>query len=265
MERAAARPRLHGRRALVTGAGAGIGRATALALAAEGAAVAVLDIRAGAATEVAADLTARGAVAMALGGIDVRAESAVEAAVARAADGLDGLDTIVACAGVTLPGRTENITLADWNLVLTINLTGVFLTLKHTLPHLCRAGNGSIVTVGSVASLVAAGRSASYDASKAGVLQLTRAVAAEYAEQGVRANCVCPGLVETDLAGHSRQIAGPDAGRPGAASPRARVTAPVARRADPAEIAAVVAFLCSAEASFLTGAAIPVDGGYTAI
>jgi len=148
--------------------------------------------------------------------------------------------------------------------VIGVNLTGVFLTLKHALPFLLEAGGGAIVTIGSTASLVAAGRTASYDASKGGVLQLTRAVAVEYAEQGIRANCVCPGVVRTDLAANSRVLDAP-LSADDAAGPSTRLRIPMPRAADPSEIAAVVAFLCSDDASFLTGAAVPVDGGYTAI
>ena len=155
--------------------------------------------------------------------------------------------------------------LADWQLVISVNLTGVFLVVKHSLAHLLDAGGGAIVTVGSTASLVAAGRTASYDASKGGVLQFTRAVAVEYVDQGIRANCVCPGVVSTDLAAHSRALDAPLETGDGVPGPSGRLRVPMSRAADPSEIAAVVAFLCSDEASFLTGAAIPVDGGYTAI
>ena len=256
--------RLAGRRALVTGGASGIGRASALRLAAEGASVAVVDVRAGAADPVAAEVTAAGGNAISLT-CDVRDEASVETATRAAADAFDGLDTVVACAGITATGATHAVALADWQLVISVNLTGVFLVVKHALAHLLDAGGGAIVTVGSTASLVAAGRTASYDASKGGVLQFTRAVAVEYVDQGIRANCVCPGVVSTDLATHSRALDAPLETGDGVPGPSGRLRVPMSRAADPSEIAAVVAFLCSDEASFLTGAAIPVDGGYTAI
>jgi NAD(P)-dependent dehydrogenase (short-subunit alcohol dehydrogenase family) len=256
--------RLVGRRALVTGGGSGIGRASALRLSAEGAAVAVVDVRTGASQPVATEIEAVGGRALALTA-DVRDEASVAAATTAAASALGGLDTVVACAGITASGATDAVTLDEWELVIGVNLTGVFLTVKQALPHLFEAGGGAIVTIGSVASLVAAGRTTSYDASKGGVLQFTRAVAAEYANRGIRANCVCPGVIATNLAATSRQLDAPLASSGSVEGPSSRVSPPMARAADPSEIAAVVAFLCSDDASFVTGAAIAADGGYTAI
>jgi len=252
-----------GRRAVVTGAGSGIGEACAELLASQGAAVAVVDVRGDAAVAVAGRLGAAGARALALE-CDVASEPSVEAAVAGAVDALGGLDIVVPAAGITRAARTIELSIAEWEAVVGVNLTGVFLTLKHTLRHLVAGGGGAIVTIGSVASLVAAGRAVSYDASKGGVLQLTRAIAAEHADDGVRANCVCPGIVATALAENSQRLLGPAA--PSERQLTAARTRPLLERAaSPAEIAAAVVFLCSDAASFITGAAVPVDGGYTAI
>jgi NAD(P)-dependent dehydrogenase (short-subunit alcohol dehydrogenase family) len=250
------------RRAIVTGAGSGIGRACAALLARHGTAVALADLRGDAVDRVADEITADGGRAIGIV-CDVGDEESVAGAVTGAAAEFGGLDTVVAAAGIVRPGPTTDLTLAEWDTIIRVNLTGVFLTLKHTLGRLAAAGGGTVVTIGSVASLVAAGSAASYDASKGGVLQLTRAVAAEYADRNIRANCVCPGLVKTPLARNSERLYGPLSFRDD--PPFTRVRRLVERPADPAEIAAVVAFLCSDAASFMTGAAVPVDGGYTAI
>ena len=258
---------LAGRRAFITGAGSGIGAACARLMAARGAAVAVADLRADAVRAVVAEIEGDGGRALGVP-CDVGDEQSVASAVRAAADEFGGLDTVVAAAGIARPSGTAELELAEWETVIRVNLTGVFLTLKHALghltaDHLTTGGGGVIVTIGSVASLVAAGTSASYDASKGGVLQLTRAIAAEYADRNIRANCVCPGLVRTSLAENSQRLYGALGTR--AEPPFSRARRPVERPADPAEIASVVAFLCSEGSSFMTGAAVPVDGGYTAV
>jgi NAD(P)-dependent dehydrogenase (short-subunit alcohol dehydrogenase family) len=252
---------LTGRRALITGAGSGIGAACARIMAAQGAAVAAVDVRPGAAADVVAELDGAQAIAIEC---DVGDDEQVATAARGAAEALGGLDTVVAAAGIAPRSRTHDLSLEQWDNIIRINLTGVFLTLRHTLGPLIEAGGGSVVTIGSVASLVAAGTSAVYDASKGGVLQLTRAIAAEYADDGIRANCVCPGVVSTQLAANSAVVHGPTTSVVEAPTAE-RIRRPIERRAEPAEIAAVVAFLCSDGASFMTGAAVPVDGGYTSV
>src|SRR5579863_9152479 len=195
-----------GRRILITGGGSGIGRASAERLASAGAVVTVADRRVHLAEETAAAIKAGGGRCVAVE-CDVADEASVSAATTRAAKEMGGLDGVVAGAGIATPGATHLLTLSDWEKVIGVNLTGVFLTIKHAIPHLLANDRSEVVTIGSIASFVFAGANAlSYPASKAAVVSLTRAVAVEYAGRGLRANCVCPGLVETNIVAHSREL-----------------------------------------------------------
>jgi 3-oxoacyl-[acyl-carrier protein] reductase len=258
--------RLVGRRVFVTGGGSGIGRASAVRLAQEGASVAVVDKRGALADETAAQIKDSGGEALALT-CDVGSEAEVEAAVRGAIAAFGGLDSVFANAGTSGAGWIHELTLEDWEAVLRVNLTGVFLTAKHTIPHLLDAGGGAIVTTGSVASTIiaAGGSAASYAASKGGVLQLTKQIAVDYGSQGIRANCICPGAVGTNIGVHSVEDRESATTEVSGRLPRQIPMIPLARAAEPSEIGSVVAFLLSDDASFITGSAIMADGGYTAI
>ncbi|MEE2033199.1 SDR family NAD(P)-dependent oxidoreductase [Rhodococcus chondri] len=253
--------RLTGRRVFLTGGGSGIGEATAHRLASEGAAVAITDAREEAATRVADAVRAAGGTAIGLR-CDVGDETSVADAVAATVAEFGGLDGAVTCAGISGTAMLHEMDIAHWERILRVNLTGTFLPLRAAIPHLLEAGAGSIVTVGSVASLVSTNlNTPGYDASKGGVLQLTRSVAMGYADQGIRANCLCPGLVSTGLRANSTALQGPE---PEVTRSRVVENTALARSADPAEMASVIAFLLSDDASFMTGAAIAADGGLTA-
>lgn len=252
-------PDLAGSVVLITGGASGIGQACARRCAARGASVLIADVNERAARAVAAELTGSGSPVSAVTG-DVGDERVIASAVA-AASALGPLTGLVAAAGIGIRARLHEIELDDWETVLRVNLTGTFLAVKHGVREMLRHGQGSIVTIGSTAALVADGSSATYAASKGGVLQFTRYVAAEYAADGIRANCLCPGLVSTAFRANTQAYTGRVLPRPSGPRPKA----PIERSADPAEVAEVAAFLLSARASFITGAAVAADGGYTAV
>jgi NAD(P)-dependent dehydrogenase (short-subunit alcohol dehydrogenase family) len=250
--------RLIGKRAFISGAGGAIGRATALKFAAEGATVIVSDIRAEPADATAHAIIQSGGQAITAIG-DLTNPDSCEALFATAAQALGGIDIIFNNAGVVAPDDAGPIEtpLAAWDKTIAANLTAVFLACKYALPHLLATGSGVIINNASIVALVgSAFPQIAYTAAKGGVLAMTRELAIMYARQHLRANAICPGPVETPLARVflSDQAAW-DARRP---------YMPMGRLGKPEEIANLVAFLASDEASYITGATYAVDGGITA-
>jgi NAD(P)-dependent dehydrogenase (short-subunit alcohol dehydrogenase family) len=251
--------RFEGRTVLVTGAASGIGRATVERLLADGATVVGTDVQ-----EAPADPEA-GAGRYTHLPADVRDEAAMVAAVAAAVEAGGRLDGLVTAAGVAGAGPVHELELAEWERVVSINLTGTFVAAKAALAQMVsqerRADGqrGSIVTLASVEGLEGTAGGSCYNASKGGVVLLTRNLAIDYGPSGIRANALCPGFVDTPMTGFIFHMPAMDAVAEGIRDEHA-----LRRIGRAAEIAAAAAYLLSDEASFVSGAAIPVDGGYTA-
>ncbi len=240
---------------IVTGAGSGIGRASALRAAAEGAAVVVADIRGAKADETVRAIRDDGGEATPCQ-VDVAAAAEVEAMVATAVRAYGGLHGLFNNAGTIRPGSAVDLSEADWDLVMAVNVKSVFLGAKYAIPVMADGGGGAVVSTASVSGLLGDHRSVVYSASKAAVINLTRALAVDHADQNIRVNCICPGAIDTPPVG--RMLSDPDVRQ---RSERAHL---LKRLGEPAEIAAAAAWLLSSEASFITGQALVVDGGLTA-
>ena len=251
--------RLEGKVAFITGAGMGQGREGALLFATEGARVIVADIDGKAAKDTAKMIERRGGEALALEG-DVGKEIDVKRMIAAAVKRFRALHVLYNNAGVLWKDRDRSVLEtkdADWDRVQAINLKGPFFVAKHGIPHLIRAGGGSVINVGSVSALCGfTVAQDSYTSSKGALISLTKSLAVQFARQNVRCNIIHPGIIETPMqAPHLKDPAKRKAFEDGI---------PLGRIAHPREIANVALFLASDESSYVTGAEIVADGGFTA-
>ena len=243
--------RFNGKRVLVTGAASGIGRSTALRLADEGASVVAVDVNADALDEVADESSGLTGSIVARPG-DVSSEEGVRAIVSGAVDTLGSLDVVVNVAGVLSFGHSHELTLEEWNRLITINLTGTFLMCRASLPHLL-ASRGNIVNIASTAAHAGQPWALAYSASKGGVLAMTRELAVEYAKAGLRCNSVSPGAIDTPI---TASFSVPE----GANAKLINRVMPLGDFGTPEQIAATIAYVASDEAAHMNGADIRVDG-----
>jgi NAD(P)-dependent dehydrogenase (short-subunit alcohol dehydrogenase family) len=253
------RVRLAGKAGVVTGSASGLGRETLLALAAEGARIVGLDRDADGGSRVVEACAAAGGTAVFHEG-DVTREEDVVAAIARCRAEFGSLDVMVNNAGIAVEARLHETTNEQFETAIAVNLRGTFWGCKHAVTAMRESGAGSIVNVGSIVSVSGDPILPVYAMTKHGILGLTRVIAVDYAAEGIRCNCICPGDMETPMI--ERTFAA--ASDPAAARRAMEAEYPGKRIGDPKEVAAAVVFLASDESSFVNGAAFMVDGGLTA-
>ena len=252
-------PRFEGRVVIITGAAGGIGRAAARRFASEGATIVAVDLP-------GSDLDGTAAAVAAEGGdittvtADVRSDSEVASYVAAALDAHGRVDALFNNAGVEGPiASLVDYTADGFDQVLAVNVLGVWLGIKHTGPAIAASGGGAIVNTASMLGMVGVAGMGAYVASKHAVIGLTKTAALEFAPLGVRVNAVAPAPVDTRMIRSIEQSMNPD--DPSAVRQYLVSRVPLARYADPEEVAAVAAFLCSDDASYMTGTVVPIDGG----
>ncbi len=247
---------LTGRVAIVTGGNGGIGLGMARGLAGAGAAVMLAARDRGKAEQALVDLAATGA-RCAFTPLDVADEGSCRAAIAAATDRFGRLDILVNNAGTSVRKPPQEYSAAEWHKVIDTNLTGAFLCAQAAYPAMRQAGGGKIVNIGSMFAIFGSGYAAAYAASKGGLVQLTKSLAVAWAADNIQVNAVLPGWVDTELTQDARQQV------PGLHE-RVLARTPAGRWGVPEDLAGIAVFLASPAADFITGAAIPVDGGFSA-
>lgn len=247
--------RLKNKVAIITGGASGIGKATAILFAKHGAKIVVADIDENGANQTVTDIHDAGNEAIYVQ-TDVTISDNTERMVTETVSTYGKLDILLSSAGIAMRLPVADLPEADWHRCLDVNLTGVYLCAKAAIPEMRRNGGGSIINLSSIYGLVGADVRAAYVASKGGVTNLTRGMALDYAEENIRINCICPGFVETPLV--AGVVKTPQEYR------NLADRHPMRRLAQPEEIAYGALYLASDESAFVTGIALPIDGGYTA-
>ncbi len=248
--------RIEGKAAFVTGSASGIGRAIALRFAEEGALVAVADMNVAGGEETVRQIEESGGTAVFLE-TDVTSEESVRGSISGCVDRFGQVDVLVNDAAIVLMAGAIDTSVEDWDRVLNVNLRGGFLCSKHAIPHMIRNGGGSIVNIASISALVGVAAHAAYNASKAGIVGLSRQMAVDYGSNNVRVNCISPTATDTPLIRK--------AGANSAALKALASIHPMRRLSEPEDIANAALFLASDEARCITGVVLPVDAGWTAI
>jgi 2-deoxy-D-gluconate 3-dehydrogenase len=247
---------LKGRVALVTGGNGGIGLGMARGLAEAGCAIAIAGRNQAKSEAAAAELAKLGVKTAVLTG-DVTDESQCRKLVDDAAARLGRLDILVNNAGINIRKPPQELSLAEWKQVIDINLTSAFVCSQAAYPHMQQAGRGKIINIGSMLSIFGAGFAPAYGASKGGIVQLSKSLASAWAKDNIQVNAVLPGWIDTELTqGARQQIKGLNA--------MVMLRTPAGRWGDPKDMAGIAVFLASPASDFVTGTAIPVDGGYSA-
>jgi 2-dehydro-3-deoxy-D-gluconate 5-dehydrogenase len=246
---------LTGRVAVITGGNTGIGLGIAKGLAEAGAAIVIAGRRAEKNLQAAKTLEAFNVRSAAVE-VDVGKEESCRAMIERVVERLGRIDILVNNAGIAIRKQPEDYTLAEWNKVIDTNLTGTFLCARAAHPHMKKAGGGKILNIGSMLSIFGASFAAPYAASKGGTVQMTKALACAWAKDNIQVNAILPGWIDTQLTQAARQEV------PGL-NERVLARTPAGRWGEPDHFAGIAVFLASAASDFITGAAIPVDGGYS--
>jgi 2-deoxy-D-gluconate 3-dehydrogenase len=247
---------LTGRVAVVTGGNGGIGLGMARGLAEAGASVLIAARNAAKSAAAEAELRAIGArVSTVL--VDVLDAASIRSMIALAVERFGRIDVLITNAGTNIRKPPEQYSLEEWSSVLDINLRGTFLCAQAVHPHMQRGGGGKIITIGSMTSLFGASFAAPYSASKGGTVQLTKALATAWAKDNIQVNAVLPGWIDTELTERARrEVSG--------LHERVEARTPMGRWGKPEDLAGIAVFLASRASDFVTGTAIPVDGGYSA-